>query len=165
MKSEEANWGKQAVLQWRKLGKILIGKCLPAGLQPGHRMACLRFQPMNKITLKHERPLIKSKERKQLEGSIRTAFLSQTSNRGFRRSCRTGPVTFSLMTLVLRDEDTAFQLSRGFPGAEPSRRSCLIAADQQRAFTPRPNLSDHTDPSPQVSSSNNWVKKERTNRD
>lgn len=52
---------------------------------------------------------------------------------------------------VLCGEDPAFQLSRGFPGTEPSWGYCLITGDQQRAFKLRPNLSDQRDPSPQIS--------------
>lgn len=51
---------------------------------------------------------------------------------------------------VLCGKDTAFQLSRAFPGAEPSWGSCLITADH-RELSNRPNLRDQRDPSPQLS--------------
>lgn len=52
---------------------------------------------------------------------------------------------------VLCGKDTALQLSRGFPGAEPSWENHLTTADQQRAFKLRPDLRDQRNPSPQIS--------------
>lgn len=84
------------------------------------RLACLRFQQMIKITLNCERPLIESKERKQTagrkhqvclslpdqqQGVQHCADLTQNWPRNIQaqvRSSWTGLVTFSLMSLMIK---------------------------------------------------------------
>lgn len=120
MKSEEATQGKQTVLQWRKLGKILTGKFLPAGLQPGQQTGLPQVSANDQNNIK----LWKTSDREQREEtdswkeasglpfSLRSATgvqhcadLTQNWPRNIQvqvGSSWTGLVTSSLMVLMIK---------------------------------------------------------------